>query len=56
MVMVKKVLVHIPDNKRPLSIKKEKVLKGIKRAVKEMNMVKTGKLKARDARSLVNEL
>jgi len=54
--MVKKVLVNIPDNKRPLSIEKEKVLKGIRRAVKEMNMAKTGRLKTRDARSLVDEL
>jgi hypothetical protein len=35
---------------------KEKILKGIKQAVKEMNLVKSGKLKARDARELVNEL
>jgi hypothetical protein len=32
------------------------VLKGIKNAVKEMNMVKAGKLKSRDARALINEL
>lgn len=35
---------------------KEKILKGIKQAVKEMNQVKSGNLKARDARELVNEL
>lgn len=35
---------------------KGKVLKGIKQAVKEVNLVKAGKLKARDARELVNEL
>jgi len=35
---------------------KGKVLKGVKQAVKEMNLVKAGKLKARDARDLVNEL
>lgn len=35
---------------------KEKVLKGIKQAVKEINLVKAGKLKARDARDLINEL
>ena len=35
---------------------KDKVLKGIKQAVKEMNLVKAGKLKARDARELINEL
>lgn len=34
----------------------EKVLKGIKRAVKEVNLVKAGKLKARNARDLINEL
>ena len=37
-------------------IPKEHVLKGIKQAVKEMNLIKAGKLKARDARELVNEL
>ena len=35
---------------------RERVLKGIKRAVKEVNLVKAGKLKARDARDLINEL
>jgi len=35
---------------------KEKVLKGIKQAVKEVNLVKAGKLMARDARDLINEL
>jgi len=35
---------------------KEKVLKGIKQAVKEVNLVKAGKLKARNARDLINEL
>ncbi len=35
---------------------KGKVLKGIKQAVKEVNLVKAGKLKARDARDLINEL
>ncbi len=35
---------------------KEKVVKGIKQAVKEVNLVKAGKLKARDARDLINEL
>ena len=56
MVMVKKLSVYIPDNKRSLSIEKEKVLKGIRRPVKEMNMAKTGRLETRDARSMVNEL
>jgi len=35
---------------------KEKILKGIKQAVKEMNLVKAGKLKTRDAKELINEL
>ena len=35
---------------------KEKVLQGIKQAVKEINLVKASKLKARDARELINEL
>lgn len=35
---------------------KEKILKGIKQAVKEVNLVKAGKLKARDAKELINEL
>jgi hypothetical protein len=35
---------------------KEKILKGIKQAVKEINLVKAGKLKAGDARKLINEL
>lgn len=35
---------------------KEQILHGIKQAVKEVNLVKAGKLKARDARELFNEL
>jgi hypothetical protein len=35
---------------------KEQILLGIKQAVKEINLVKAGKLKARDARELINEL
>jgi len=35
---------------------KEKILKGIKQSVKEVNLVKAGKLKARNARDLINEL
>jgi len=35
---------------------KEQILKSIKQAVKEINLVKAGKLKARDARELINEL
>jgi predicted nucleotide-binding protein (sugar kinase/HSP70/actin superfamily) len=35
---------------------KEKVLKGIKQSVKEVNLVKAGKLKPRNARDLISEL
>jgi hypothetical protein len=38
------------------NLSKRKVLKGIKQAVKEVNLVKAGKLAARDARDLINEL
>lgn len=35
---------------------KEEILHGLQRAVEEMNLIKKGKLKARDARDLLNEL
>ena len=35
---------------------KEEVLQGLQKAVEEMNLVKQGKLKARDAKELLNEL
>ncbi len=35
---------------------KSQILRGIKQAVKEINLVKAGKLKAKDARNLINEL
>ncbi len=35
---------------------KEQVLEGLRHAVKEINLVKAGKIKARDARELINEL
>ena len=35
---------------------KEEILLGLKQAVEEMNLVKQGKLKARDAKDLLNEL
>lgn len=35
---------------------KEEILSGIKQAVKEVTLVKQGKLKARDAKELINEL
>lgn len=46
------------SRKKPLTPKekKEQVLQGMKQAVKEINLVKAGKLKARDARALINEL
>lgn len=34
----------------------KKVLKGLKQAVKEMNLINKGQLQARDARELINEL
>ncbi len=39
-------------------IKEEKseILEGIKETVEEMELIKEGKLKARDARELINEL
>ena len=35
---------------------KEQIREGVKQAVKEINLVKSGKLKAKDARSLINRL
>lgn len=35
---------------------KEEILSGLKQAVEEMNLVKQGRLKARDAKDLLNEL
>lgn len=35
---------------------KEQILQGMRQAVKEINLVKTGKLKARDAKELIDEL
>ena len=35
---------------------KEEVLQGLRQAVEELNLVKQGKLKARPARELLNEL
>lgn len=35
---------------------KEEILQGLQQAVEEMNLVKQGKLKARDAKDLLNEL
>jgi len=35
---------------------KEEILQGLQQAVEELNLVKQGKLKAKDARELLNEL
>jgi len=35
---------------------KEEILQGLQKAVEEMNLIKQGKLKARDAKELLNEL
>lgn len=35
---------------------KEEILSGLKQAVEEMNLIKQGKLKARDAKDLLDEL
>ena len=40
----------------PVSPYKKKVLKDLKQAVEEMKLIKAGKLKARNARDLINEL
>lgn len=71
---MKKVTLHIPDNKYPFFVElaqsldfvkkieirenssKQRISKKIRHAVKELNFAKTGKLKARDARDLINEL
>jgi hypothetical protein len=41
---------------KPISKEKVKILKGIEGAVKEFNLVRAGKKKARDAREFLNEL
>lgn len=41
---------------KPLTPYKAKVLEGIKEAVDELNLVLSGKLEARDADDLLNEL
>lgn len=35
---------------------KEEILQGLQQAVEEMNLIKQGKLKARNAKDLLNEL
>lgn len=67
-----KLLLEIKDEKAPFFLEllknfkfvktkeltpyKAEVLEGIKEAVEEMKLIKEGKLKARDARELINEL
>ncbi len=69
---MRQVTLHITDKKFPIFIElaksldfvkkieeeepKEQILQGIKQAVKEMNLIKKGKLKARDAREVIKEL
>lgn len=45
----------IEEDEEPV-FTKEEIVTGIKQGVKEMKLVKAGKLKARDARELLNEL
>ena len=40
----------------PLSDEKAEIIEGIKQAVKELKLVKAGKLKARNAEDVINEL
>jgi len=67
-----KVLLEIPDNKaaffmellnsfsfvkaKPISPKKAQVLLDLKEAVDTLNLVKEGKLKARQAKELLHEI
>ncbi len=67
-----KLLLEVKDEKAPFVLEvlknfkfvktkeltpyKAEVLEGIKEAVEEMKLIKEGKLKARDARELINEL
>lgn len=67
-----KILLDIPDNKaealltvlnsisfvkaKPLSSEKSSILLDIKNAVDELNLIKQGKAKARNAEDFLNEL
>ena len=67
-----KLLLEVKDEKAPFVLEvlknfkfvktkeltpyKAEVLEGIREAVEEMKLIKEGKLKARDARELINEL
>ncbi|RNI33701.1 hypothetical protein EFY79_18285 [Hanamia caeni] len=46
--------IEVKDEDEALT--KTQVLSGVRQAVKEMNLIKAGKLKAKDARELINEL
>ena len=47
---------HGLEDEEPGEQSKEEVLQGLRQAVEELNLVKQGKLKARPARELLNEL
>ena len=44
------------DKEKTITPQKSKVLEGIKKAVEEMNLIKAGKLKARNAEDLFGEI
>ena len=46
----------VSPGKKRMSPYKKKVLNDLKQAVKEMHLIKQGKLKARNAEDLINEL
>ena len=52
----KKKIINVLKQEDEEPPSKEKILEGIRQAVKEINLVKAGKLKAGDARALINEL
>ena len=67
-----KLLLEVKDEKAPFVLEvlknfkfvkikaltpyRAEVLEGIKQAVEEMKLIKSGKLKARDAKELINDL
>jgi len=54
---VMELLKNLPFVKtKPLTPYKAQVLEDIKEAVEQMNLIKTGKLKARNAEDLIDEL
>lgn len=46
----------VEPKKNPAATKKTKVLKGLEQSVKEVNLIKAGKLKGIPAKDLLNEL